>query len=325
MKILVCGTNYGATYIRALALATSGVKLGGILSTGSRRSREYARQHSVDHYTALDQLDPGNFDIACVAVAGTVGQQLAAELMQMGLHVIIEHPLGEAQACRLLEIADAQNPPRQLFINAHFADLQAPGLFLNSLSQAAAQYPLMHLSIDVNLRTIYSALDVIGRIWNRLDHFEVIPLRPADQQQPAAFEMLGLRSGPFMAHLLVQNYSSPRDDGSATLLNHRISACFQHGNLLLAETTGPVLWYPTITSMPQDAWSCYLPIDLSNYNLSTLQMQRDQANLNLIYKMMNTIQSCERPAEQQPDYLLSLTRLWDQVLTCLQPQYQSSE
>ncbi len=318
MKVLVCGTNYGSTYLRALLPANDSVSLNGILSKGSQRSRQYAESLSVAHFTAAAQLDPNQFDIACVAVAGEAGQQLAAELLQMGLHVIIEHPVSEAQSTRLLALAQQQDRPRQLFVNAHFADLQAPSLFLQSLQQAASQYPLVHLSIDVNLRTIYSALDIIGRIWGSLDHFEVLPLRPADQANPAAFEVLGLRAGPFMAHLLVQNYSSPQDDGSATLLNHRISACFQHGNLLLAETTGPVVWYPTITSMPQDAWSSYLPIDMSNNNLASLQTQRDTANLNVIYRMVKAIKKKQPPAEQQPDYLKSLAKVWDKVLVGLQ-------
>lgn len=315
MKVLVCGTNYGSTYIRALALANDGVRLNGILSRGSQRSQQYANSLSVQHFTSLGQVNANDFDIACIAVAGEAGQQLAIELLKKGVHVIIEHPLAEAQTTHLLDVADEAG--RQLFVNAHFADLQAPTLFLQSLQKAASQHPLMHLSIDVNLRTIYSALDMIGRIWGGLDHFEVLSLRPVDQTQAGFFEMLGLRSGDFMAHLLVQNYSSPEDDGSATLLNHRLSACFPHGNLLLGETTGPVVWYPTMTSMPQDSWNSYLPIDMSNNNLTSLQTQRDTANLNVLYNMVKAINEGEKPVEQQPEYLISLARLWDQVLASL--------
>lgn len=311
MNVVVCGTNYGSTYIRALALANDGVRLKGILSKGSQRSQRMAKALAVPHYQSTAEL-PDGLDIACVAVAGEAGFNIASELLQKGLHVIIEHPLGEAQAAPLLQCAEACD--RHLFINAHFGDLQASALFLQSFHKAAGQYPLLHLSIDANLRTIYSALDIAGRIWGSLDHFEVVPLRPADQTTPVMFEMLGLRSGSFMAHLLVQNYSSPRDDGSATLLNHRISASFPHGNLLLAETTGPVLWYPTITSMPNDSWNSYLPIDMSNNTLNSLQTQRDTANLQVVYSMIKAIKENQKPTEQQTAYLVSLVRLWDQVL-----------
>ncbi|GAB4197755.1 MAG: hypothetical protein Tsb002_32190 [Wenzhouxiangellaceae bacterium] len=318
MKILVCGTNYGSTYIRALTMAHDGLQLGGVLSRGSTRSRRYAQSYGVPHYSRVEQLAGEGFAIACVAVPGDAGVRLALDLLHSGLNIIIEHPLSEAQYQRLHSAATAQQ--RQLFINGHFADLDAPIAWLNALASNAARQPLLHLSIDVNLRTIYSALDLVGRIWNRLDHLQVLPLRPDDQEGPEPFAMLALRAGSFVAHLLVQNYASEHDDGSATLLNHRLSACFANGNLLLAETNGPVLWYPTITSLPTSQWSSYVPVDLRNQNVTTLQTQRDRANLALIHTLAAVQRGAALPPFQQPQYLQALTRLWDQVLSALQPE-----
>ena len=315
MNILVCGSNYGATYIRALAGSRDQIRLAGILSTGSARSLAYAQQAQVAHYTRLEDIADGSVDIACVAVPGDAGQRLSLALLAKGIHVIGEHPIGPEQVRKALTVAELHG--RVFQVNAHFADLLAPQAFYQGLRVAQNLGPALHYDLAINLRTLYSALDLVGRAIGSLDNFQVIaPTMDAD----TLFANVLLVNPKVRISLLCQNFASAADDGSATLLNHRCSATFAHGNLLLAESNGPVIWFPSPVSMPLQQWRNYLPVDMAQLDALQLQQQRDQANRSAVLNMIGAINGQGRQAHQQPDYLLALAALWEQVLYALQPE-----
>ncbi|MFZ6757860.1 Gfo/Idh/MocA family oxidoreductase [Undibacterium sp. Ji50W] len=318
MRVLVCGSNYGATYIRALAASQDNVRLAGILSTGSARSMAYAHQAQVPHYTDVDSIPDGSIDIACVAVPGETGNQLSLALLSKGIHVLCEHPIGTAQMNKAFAVA--QEYGRLFQVNAHFADLLAPQAFFNGLSVAKHMGPPLHFDLAVNLRTLYSSLDIVGRALGSLADIQVIA-PPATGDSPPMFASLLLVSPILHISLLCQNFASAADDGSATLLNHRCSATFAHGNLLLAETNGPVVWFPSPVSMPIQQWRNYLPVDMNQIDAHALQQQRDHANRTVINQMVATIHGQAQTAHQQPEYLLALASVWEQVLQALQPAF----
>jgi thiazolinyl imide reductase len=314
MNVLVCGSNYGATYIRALAGSRDQLRLAGILSTGSARSLAYAQQAQVAHYTKLDEIADGSVDLACVAVPGEAGHKLTLALLARGIHVMCEHPVGPEMVRKALTVAELH---RRVFqVNAHFADLLAPQAFYQGLRVAQNLGPALHYDLAVNLRTLYSALDLAGRAIGSLDDFQVIP--PA-LDAGTLFANVLLVNPKVRISLLCQNFASAADDGSATLLNHRCGATFSHGNLLLAESNGPVLWFPSPVSMPVQQWRSYLPVDMAQLDSLQLQQQRDQANRAAVLGMIGAINGQGRQAHQQPDYLLALAGLWERVLFALQP------
>ena len=315
MKVLVCGTNYGATYIRALARQPQNLNLAAILSTGSQRSLEYAAQLQVAHFTQIEQIPHGAVDIACIAVAGEAGQQLAIQCLNRGIHVLCEHPVGEEFVRYALDLA-AQNGC--LFhVNAHFADLGAPQSFYQAISVASQQAPCMHFDLNVNLRTLYSGLDLLGRALGTLSNIELVP-RTQQVKGRGLFETLQLMGPEFSVSLLCQNFASEQDDGSATLLNHRVSATFPHGNLLLCETAGPVYWFPSPVSMPAEKWQSYLPVQVEPTDQYKLMDQRDSANISALNKLLARITEPNAIIEQQPEYLIGLARLWEHTLAALQ-------
>lgn len=315
MKVLVCGTNYGATYIRALASAPQNLSLAAILSTGSQRSMEYAAQLQVPHFTQIEQLPAGSVDIACIAVAGEAGQQLAVQCLTRGIHVLCEHPVGEEFVSYALGLA-AKNSCR-FHVNAHFADLAAPQAFYQAISVASQQGPCMHFDLNVNLRTLYSGLDLLGRALGSLSSIELVP-KASNPKGKGLFETLQLTGAEFSVSLLCQNFASEHDDGSATLLNHRLSATFPHGNLLLCETAGPVYWFPSPVSMSAETWQSYLPVQVEPSNQYQLMQQRDAANITALNKLIASITEPNAVVEQQPEYLLGLARLWEYTLAALQ-------
>src|ERR1700752_2604428 len=105
MRVLVCGSNYGATYIRALAGGAGQLTLAGVLSTGSARSRAYAQHARVPHFTSIDAIPESSVDIACVAVPGEAGHALSLALLAKGIHVLAEHPIAPERMREALAFA----------------------------------------------------------------------------------------------------------------------------------------------------------------------------------------------------------------------------
>ena len=56
MRVLVCGTGYGSSYLTALWNHPAGLRLAGILARGSGRSQALARQWGVSGAIARDVL-----------------------------------------------------------------------------------------------------------------------------------------------------------------------------------------------------------------------------------------------------------------------------
>lgn len=320
MNILVCGTHYGSTYVRALThFPQEQFKLKGILSRGSERSLTMAQQLSVPHFSTVSELPSGEFNIACVAVSGEAGKKLVMDLLSKGIAVLAEHPLDPEF------IAEAFNQAKQhntLFqVNGHFADLHAPQAFLQSLVSAHQQgYPCMHYDLAVNLRTLYSALDLLGRAMGHLNNFQIIESTVSDSQGRAVpFAPVLLKTEHATISLLCQNFASAEDDGSATFLNHRFSALFPHGTLLLSETTGPLSWFPTHQGISNEHWRTYVPVELPPLDTQQLLHMRDHANLGAIAVLASSMQGNPSPVYQSQEYLLALSTLWEALLKVLQP------
>ncbi|MFT4926956.1 MAG: thiazolinyl reductase component of yersiniabactin synthetase [Phenylobacterium sp.] len=330
MKVLICGSNYGSSYLRAVICqpATAQIKLtlAGILSKGSNRSQALAKQHHIAHYSCADDVDADNIDIACVALPSPVGQQLVLDLLAKGIHVLCEHPLDSTAMRAALNMANKHQ--RMLFVNAHFADLPAPQAFINAFVKTRQHGRCLHYDLGVNLRTLYSGLDLLGRCQGGLESLTVSRLRPAqepEQESQKVAERPTDDAQPLFANLLIygpdinvsllcQRFTSAVDDGSANLLNHRFSAIFNFGSLNLSETNGPVQWLPN-TSTQQ--WQNVYSVEHSVINLQQFGANRDSANLALLNKLAVTIKGGDRPAEQQPQYLIHLSSLWDQCTTLL--------
>ena len=86
MRVLVCGSNYGRTYITALARNPRKYQLAGILAQGSLRSHEVAAVNEVPLYRSTDEL-PDNLHLACAAMSSAAWPAVL-ELIRRGIHVI---------------------------------------------------------------------------------------------------------------------------------------------------------------------------------------------------------------------------------------------
>ena len=317
MRILVCGSNYGAAYVRAIGKGRSNEQLAGILSRGNRRSLDLARGCGVPHYVSVDDL-PGGIDIACVAVPNQAGVDLMLKLLQRGIHVIAEHPI---EPHHLEEVLNEAAKHEVCFhLNSHYADIDIVATFLTRCAIARSRQSPLYISALLNPRTLYSCLDIAAQALGGLRPYNFYRLEAATTTTQQIFTVLQGELGGIPATLQCQNYVSREDDASAAQVSHQIMIGFADGNLLLNEASGPVLWLRSglaTTISTQPAWnhvSSALPLTFEAFHL-----QRDNANRLAIQRMESQIETGVTPAIQAREYLLDVSRSWRAAANCLGP------
>ncbi len=320
MQVLLCGTNYGASYAQALWSQPAGMRLAGILSRGSERSRALARQLGTSHFSALHDVIAGSIDAAIVAVPGIDGVELVMALLKRGVHVLAEHPWEPEALEKALAAARAKN--LVLHVNSHFADLESVDQFLRHANRGA-QLPPIFVNLAVNARTLYSSIDIVGRLLfpNAPRPVQFTPANPsaADPSAPAFFATIHgvVANVPVAIHC--QRYSSAVDDGLATFVNHQIILGFMDGNLMLGDTFGPSLWVPRImpqTQWAHTAWTLLSPPPNESAGAYGAAV-RDRANRAACERFAAQIGTGEAAAAQRPEYLVQVSRTWRTALDSL--------
>lgn len=317
MQVLLCGSNYGSAYVRVLWHRPHGMRLAGILSRGSQRSRSLARELGTSHFTSPAELPAGAIDAAIVAVPGDAGARLTMAFLERGVHVLAEHPfdpvaLGEA-------LAIAREKKLALHVNSHFADVECIAQFIRHASRGANSPPIF-ANLAVNTRTAYSAVDILGRILFRDAPLPVqfAPASPsaADPSSRAFFATVHGSIGDVPIAIQCQRYASPVDDGSATFVNHQVVVGFLDGNLMLGDTFGPSIWMPRVhpqTQWSTTAWSPLSPTPTEPVGAYSAAA-RDRANLAACERFAKQVAGGEVDPVQHPDYLMRVSRTWHTIL-----------
>lgn len=243
-RVVVCGTGFGRTYLAALADPALPMDLVGVLARGSPRSRAAAAHHGVPLYTDPDQL-PDDVDVACVvvdaAINGGPGAELARALMARRLHVLQEHPLGEAELAACLRAARRHGVVYHL--NSHYGHVPAVAAFVDAARRLLTRQPAVFVDAIAGFVVLYPALDVLGQALGGLRPWSV-HAAPAVPDLPVVLRsMTGVLAGVPLT-LRVQNQFDPhrRDNGPHVLM--RVTLATDGGTLLLTDTSGPVLWSP---------------------------------------------------------------------------------
>jgi thiazolinyl imide reductase len=331
MRVLVCGTLYGSAYLHALQASDCGLRLAGILARGSARSRQLAAQLGVPLYTRVPELPPHSVDIACVAVGGAAGSELADALLRRGIHVLIEHP----QERDALESALEEAARRRLafHVNSHFADLEAPQAFLAACAACRARSPLLLLSLVSNPRALYSCVEIAARALG-LERQRPFSFRPYEVQASdpsAGGPVVSIHGEAGGVPLVVQclRIDSPDDDGGTAWMSHRAAATFAEGTLALAEASGPALWLPAAVPpsafatlegqarLAAPAWSVLSGSPATHAHF--LWQQRDTANRLALHRLVRHIASGVPPPEQRPAHLLAVSSAWRELMDRIGP------
>ena len=251
--VVVCGTGFGRTYLAGVAgLAGRGepVELAGVLARGSARSQQCARHYGVPLYTDVDQL-PAGIEIACVVVSAGInggrGAELAQRLMARGVHVLQEHPLHQAELAECLR--QARRHGVVYHVNSHYVHVASVATFVRAARRLLAGQRPVFVDALTSFQVLYTMVDLLGQALGGIRPWS-LAVAPA----PGVPEVLRSVSGSLggvPATLRVQNQMHPEERDNGAHVMHRVTLATEGGDLLLANTLGPVLWNPRL-HMPAD-------------------------------------------------------------------------
>ncbi|GAB7045059.1 Gfo/Idh/MocA family oxidoreductase [Catenuloplanes indicus] len=247
LRVVVCGTNFGRFYTRAVA-AHPGCTLAGVLSTGSDYSRAHAAAAGVTSYTSAAEL-PSDVDAACVVVGGAVsgghGTELALALLARGVHVLQEHPVhpDEIAAC----LRAARKAGVQYRVNTHYRHLAPVRQFLDAAARLRERRTLLFADVATSVHVLQPLADILIRALGGAR-----PRRLSVPSDSAPLRSLHGELAGVPLTLRVQNQIDPGDRDNHALFWHRIALGTDGGVLTLADTHGPVLWSPRLHA-PRDA------------------------------------------------------------------------
>ncbi|KRV64426.1 Gfo/Idh/MocA family oxidoreductase [Pseudomonas citronellolis] len=241
LRVIVCGTTFGAIYLQGIARLPRHYRLAGILGRGSAQSRACAEHWKVPLYNSVEAL-PAKVDLACVAVRSAVvggpGTELAKALLERGIHVIQEHPVHHDEVAACLRIARQRG--LQYRLNPFYSDLAPVRCFIDAAHHVLSQREALYIDAACSVHVLFPLVEMLGQALGGL--------------RPWTFAMQPQGTGPFLnvagnlagvpLALRVQNQLNPADPDNHTQVLHRITLGTSGGTLSLTDTHGSVLWSP---------------------------------------------------------------------------------
>ncbi|GIJ24430.1 Gfo/Idh/MocA family oxidoreductase [Micromonospora lutea] len=254
MRVVVCGTRFGQVYLSAIARAPERFELAGIVARGGTRSVTLAKEYGVPLYSSVAHL-PHDIDAACVvvstAVGGGVGVELAKALLGRGIHVLQEHPVHPAELADCLRTA--RRAGAQYVVNTFYPHVEPVRQFISAARTLVRLRKPVFVDAVCAVQVCFDLLDILAEVFDGL--------------RPWSLSAVGNRTGRPLASvdgqiagvpltLRVENRMQAGDD-STSLLLHRITVGTDAGNVMLANTHGPVLWSPVLRT-PTDPAGVFL-------------------------------------------------------------------
>ncbi|MFI1190982.1 Gfo/Idh/MocA family oxidoreductase [Streptomyces californicus] len=244
MRVVVCGTRFGQVYLAALARAAPGrFRLAGVLARGSERSAALAERYGVPLYGAVGEL-PDDIDAACVvvstAVGGGRGAELSRALLERGVHVLQEHPLHPDELADCLRTARAAGV--QYMVNTFYPHVEPVRRFIDAARRLVELRRPVFVDALCAVQVSFDLIDILAEIFDGLRPWSLSSPGPSAGRPMVSLD--GRIAGVPLT-LRVENRMQPGDD-STSLLLHRITVGTDAGNLMLANTHGPVIWSPVL-------------------------------------------------------------------------------
>lgn len=308
-RVLICGTNYGLSYVRALARALDRYTIVGLLARGSERSQREAARLAVPLVRSAEEV-PSGVDLACAAL-GRDAHPVVVALLRRGIPVVCEHPLPAELVQASLHEAEAAGT--RFHINGHWSGLDTSQRFIELAKERRRSSRPVHLLVSATDRALYGVVDILARALTSLH-----PLYMRSAGRDGAVSLLHGAVGSCAATIRIER--SRRDDGSLVrdgspeYLNcYRMILEFGEGALSLLGPGGPVIWNANENRV-QDADR---PLWRSMYDercsARGLVRQRLVQNLKTVDSLVAELDGGPTPPEQEPDYLLGVSRAWEIV------------
>lgn len=324
MRVLVCGSNHGASYLGALRYLGNH-ELVGLLARGSARSREAASSFDVPLLTSID--DVVDVDVACVAVGGAAGQEIALALLRRGVAVLREHPVTATALDELLAAADAGGT--RVHVSAHFADFAPSSAFVAfATTLRSASAPLL-IQVSADAQLLWGILDILATAMGSADFLLEAPVvrsLPADKRLRVATCFGSIAGVP-----VVLTYGlnlGVEDNGSMGFFGDEVSMDFYRGRLCLVGVEGTVVmhrngWAQQSAPPPRkELTALYLGngtaveivVPPPSGELEMME-RRFRASALAVDRLLAHASGGPAPVSQTPEYLRGLTLAFRHLMT----------
>ncbi len=319
LNVLLCGSNYAISYIRAILGHSRAFRLAGLLSRHSTRSRNLAQRLNLASVSDIAELSIP-IDLGCVVVGGAKGECIALELLDRGKHVLIEHPVSLPFVERATALAIRKGIAFN--VNTGFGQMPAVRHFVND---AKLQYnrPLFAIAV-VNRRSLYSVVDILVDVLGHdvADNCSLSTLsNNADCSISFATREIRLQGVPIT--FLIDSRAIEKDDGSDMLITHRIIFGFPRGNLMLANSFGPVVWSPHFGNIQSREDRVHATcLDASFHTFREMRLQANRAALLMLARQI--ADGVPQP-NQEANHLYAVASLHERVSSSLPPRFFPNE
>jgi thiazolinyl imide reductase len=306
-RVVVCGSNYGAAYVRAIRRRPADYELAGILARGSARSRELAAKHGVPLYSRVADL-PAGADLACAAM-GIAGFEVVLDLVRRGTHVLLEHPVAPADLRRALD--EAARRGVRLHVQTMFPALTAVRAFIAGTREHAAAARPRFLDVLTTDRSLYATLDILRHAAGALqpEGFDGIEGRPFDTRR-------GTLAGiPATVRIQPSRTADGRvlaDGAPDYLVDCRITVWLGDGALSLLSVAGPVVFNPAFRPDRQSADPCWT-IAAAPGTFGDLLRQQIRSNLDALDGLREHAGGGPAPPAQERGHLLDVSDAWERL------------
>lgn len=312
-RVLVCGTQYGQTYLHALD-ETKDFEVCALMAKGSDRSIKLSEQWATSLYTHVEQLDEP-VDLACVAIGGDIGTGIAIALLEKGVPVLIEHPISLENAQKLLNTAKENHTA--CHINSHFPNIYPIARFIELCRKINTKSTPNIINVACNSRTLFSMLDILMRCFG---HFSVDDMKSTTMGVSEAYQNCSLTLNDIPCSLVYQKWRGKNDDSQDSPLGHEITITYPEGVLRLGGTFGPCQWFPLLAG----GLSYHLPVysehnnrnqPITNTDVIQWRKEANKQAVRDLYESHITGRSVDD--YQKGGYLIHLCKTWTQLFTQL--------
>ena len=245
-KVVIAGSGFGRVYLAAVTAPGAPYELAGILARGSARSRACAEHYGVPLLESVDQVGD---DVALAGVAvgsamtGGPGAEIAAALLERGIHVLHEHPVHPDEVTTALRIARRVGAAYR--VNTLHVDTVPVQAFLTAAAQLLDRQRVAFVEVSCAIQTGYATLDVLARLLGGLRPWRLTPLSsgadPSDR--PPYVTVEATLAGTPVVLRIQDDVDADRPDNHLRQLL-RITVATAAGQLSLIDSAGPVVWAP---------------------------------------------------------------------------------
>lgn len=307
-RVVVCGSNYGAYYVSALR-RRPGFELAGILARGSDRSIRLARRHGVPLFLDVGEL-PEAIDVACFAV-GTAGESLVIQLLERGVHVLSEHPIGSQHVASAARAAERFG--QRFHVNAHFTDLPEVQKFISRCREHWVGESPSCVEVIASDRALYAVMAILAEAsLQRPSHLKFERGRPGRPYTRVDGNMAGTQLLLSVQRTDGEGEHDLADGSPGILIDFGFRVIFPTGVLSLLSPAGPVVWIANGNRV-EDGGSGLWSIEGAASRVSAREFydQRIDANLRAVEALVADAASGTVPDNQTAEHLLRVSRMWE--------------